>query len=137
MYTNPAPLAKTLDSLVEGQHSLSLYIEMICARIDDVDGKVRSLLPEPNRLDRLRSEARSLKQRYPIPTKRPALFGLLVGVKDIFHVDGFITRAGSEVPPELFAGGQALCVTRLRDRLGAIVTVAVGSAANTTVKVAV
>jgi Asp-tRNA(Asn)/Glu-tRNA(Gln) amidotransferase A subunit family amidase len=43
-----------------------------------------------------------------------------VGVKDIFHVDGFATHAGSAVPAEELAGPQAAAVTRLRDA-GAVV----------------
>ena len=43
-----------------------------------------------------------------------------MGVKDIIRVDGFPTRAGSRLPPHLFAGPQAACVTALR-RAGALV----------------
>jgi Asp-tRNA(Asn)/Glu-tRNA(Gln) amidotransferase A subunit family amidase len=41
-------------------------------------------------------------------------------VKDIFRVDGFETRCGSELPPELFAGAEAKCVTTLR-KAGALI----------------
>ena len=37
-----------------------------------------------------------------------------VGIKDIFHVDGFETRAGSRLPPAELAGEEAASVTRLR-----------------------
>jgi Asp-tRNA(Asn)/Glu-tRNA(Gln) amidotransferase A subunit family amidase len=43
-----------------------------------------------------------------------------VGVKDIVHVDGFETRAGTALPPSLFAGSEASVVTRLREA-GAVV----------------
>ena len=72
------------------------------------------MLLKAGRFDRLRREASDLLRRYPDPMARPPLFGALVGVKDIFHVDGFVTRAGSELPPELFAGPEASCVTALR-----------------------
>ena len=55
-----------------------------------------------------------LQAQYPDPAARPALFGALLGVKDIFHVDGFVTRAGASVPPELFAGEEAEVVRRLK-----------------------
>jgi Asp-tRNA(Asn)/Glu-tRNA(Gln) amidotransferase A subunit family amidase len=32
----------------------------------------------------------------------------------MFHVDGFLTRAGSRLPPELFSGSEAECVRALR-----------------------
>jgi Asp-tRNA(Asn)/Glu-tRNA(Gln) amidotransferase A subunit family amidase len=76
--------------------------------------EVLAFLPEQGRFERLRREAADLLRRYPDPAARPALFGSLVGVKDIFHVDGFVTRAGSELPPHLFAGPEASCVAALR-----------------------
>jgi Asp-tRNA(Asn)/Glu-tRNA(Gln) amidotransferase A subunit family amidase len=48
------------------------------------------------------------------------LFGLVIGVKDIFHVDGFTTRAGSKVPPEAIQGEEAESVTLLKEA-GALV----------------
>lgn len=74
---------------------------------------VRAFLPEAGRFDRLRREAAALAERWPDPERRPPLFGVLVGVKDIFHVDGFPTGAGSRLPPEELAGPQAACVTDL------------------------
>ena len=43
-----------------------------------------------------------------------------MGVKDIFHCAGFITRCGAPLPPELFAGDEAECVTALK-RAGAVI----------------
>jgi Asp-tRNA(Asn)/Glu-tRNA(Gln) amidotransferase A subunit family amidase len=43
-----------------------------------------------------------------------------VGVKDIFNVDGFATRAGSHVPPQDLAGPEAAAVVVLR-RAGALI----------------
>ena len=82
--------------------------------------EVLALLPETNRFDRLRREWDALNHRYPDPLTRPPLFGALVGVKDIFNVDGFPTRAGSTLPEELFAGPEAACVTALK-AVGALV----------------
>ncbi|MDQ3249255.1 MAG: amidase family protein, partial [Chloroflexota bacterium] len=118
LYTNPAPLAATVDGLRTGQHSLSLYLDEMAARMDSFEPLVQALLPEPDRWARLRAEAAALRQRFPDPATRPPLYGLLVGVKDIFHVNSFVTRAGSQVPPELFAAPkehpEATCVTQLR-----------------------
>jgi len=38
-----------------------------------------------------------------------------VGVKDIFHAEGFITQAGSRLPAEVLQGREAESVTRLRN----------------------
>jgi Asp-tRNA(Asn)/Glu-tRNA(Gln) amidotransferase A subunit family amidase len=45
---------------------------------------------------------------------------MLLGVKDIFHVDGFPTRAGSRLPPEVLEGREADAVSRLK-RAGALI----------------
>jgi|TARA_B100002003_G_scaffold133733_1_gene123828 Asp-tRNA(Asn)/Glu-tRNA(Gln) amidotransferase A subunit family amidase len=75
---------------------------------------VLAFVPQNRRFKRLRREARALLAQYPDPAERPALFGVPVGVKDIFHVDGFVTRAGSEVPAELLQGTEAESVRRLK-----------------------
>lgn len=113
-YVHLAPLAATLDGLQQGQHSLSLYLEQMCRRIDQIDPQINAFLPETDRLARLRREAAILRERFPDRVNLPPLFGALVGVKDIFHVNGFTTRAGSSVPPEFFAGNEAEVVIRLR-----------------------
>jgi Asp-tRNA(Asn)/Glu-tRNA(Gln) amidotransferase A subunit family amidase len=75
--------------------------------------EVRAFLPEERRFERLRREAAEIEQRWPDPSARPSLFGVPVGVKDIFHVDGFETRAGSRLPPEVLQGPEAASVAAL------------------------
>jgi Asp-tRNA(Asn)/Glu-tRNA(Gln) amidotransferase A subunit family amidase len=87
-------------------------IEALCVRLES---EVRALMPEEDRFGRLRREAAELERRYPESGSRPPLYGLLVGVKDLYQVDDFPTTAGSRLPPEELAGPQAECVTRLRD----------------------
>jgi Asp-tRNA(Asn)/Glu-tRNA(Gln) amidotransferase A subunit family amidase len=113
-YTAPAPLAPTVAALRNGEQSLETYIDDVCDRIKAAEPQIASLLPEPGRRERLLREARALAARFPDPVARPPLYGALVGVKDIIHVDGFVTRAGSAVPPELFAGPEAACIGPLR-----------------------
>ncbi len=114
VYTAPAPLAPTVAALRSGELALETYINDLCDRIEAVEPHIASLLPEPGRRERLLREARDLEAREPDPAARPPLYGALVGVKDIIHVDGFVTRAGSAVPPELFAGPEAACIAPLR-----------------------
>jgi len=115
-----ASLVETLDSLRKDLTDLSSYVEEVCCRVETLDGEIRAFLPEPDRRARLSREAAALKQRFPQPASRPALYGLLVGVKDIFRVDGFPTRAGSQLPAELFDGPEATSVSALRS-MGALV----------------
>jgi len=109
------PLAATASALRSGQLDLLSYINEVCRRIDTVDPYIRALLPETDRRARLIAEATALRARFPDSTSRPPLFGVLVGVKDVFRVEGFPTQAGSQLPAELLAGPEAECVTLLRN----------------------
>lgn len=114
MWIESAPLAATAAALRSGQLDLIAYIERLCDRIDRVEPHIGALLPEADRRARLLTAARALGTHFPDPAARPPLYGVPVGVKDIFRVDGFETRAGSQLPPELFAGEQATVVSRLQ-----------------------
>ncbi len=118
--THPLPLALTAAELRSGQRDLLTFVSEICDRIDELEPQIQALLPESELRTRLLAEAAGLQQRYPDPAQRPPLYGVLVGVKDIFRVDGFPTQAGSQLPASLFTGPQASCVTRLC-QAGAIV----------------
>ncbi len=109
-----APLAETAAALHTGQLDLLAYLNEICNRIDAAEPLIQALLPEPDRRARLITEAQALQARFPDPVNRPPLFGIPVGIKDIFVVDGFPTRAGSQLPPELFVGAEGDCVRALR-----------------------
>ncbi len=117
MSIHDAPLAPTLHALQDGQHSLSLYLEEICRRIEQVDPVIEAFLPEPSplgRLGRLRQEATQLRTPNQGAAAWPPLYGALVGVKDILQVDGFVTHAGSQLPPAVLAGEEAAVVGLLR-----------------------
>lgn len=113
-------LAALAGALRAGEIALVEYLERVEARFEEREPQILAFLPEPGRFARLRGEAARLLAQYPEPAARPPLFGVLVGVKDIFRVDGFPTRAGSRLPPEVFAGPEASCVTALR-RAGALI----------------
>lgn len=109
-----AVLSDLVAALRSDRLDVVAYIEDVCDRIDIVEPQIEALLPEVDRRARLVKEAAALKARFPDPTSRPPLYGVLVGVKDIFRVDGFATRGGSRLPAELFVGPEASCVTALR-----------------------
>ncbi len=120
MLLHTAPLAATAAALRSGQLDLLTYIDQVCDRLEQIDPVIQAFLPEPDRRARLRGDAERLAAQFPNPPSRPPLFGVAVGVKDIFHVDGFETRAGSLLPPDVLAGGEAAPVTALK-RAGALV----------------
>ncbi len=111
----PSPAA-----LRNGEVDLIAHVEAICDRVDAEDPQIQALLPEQGRRERLLGEAEALLGRFPDPEGRPPLFGLLVGVKDFFRVDGFPTKAGSKLPASLFEGPESAVVTHLR-RNGALI----------------
>ncbi|UCD27546.1 MAG: amidase [Planctomycetota bacterium] len=115
LFIKPIPLAATVEGLRTGQIDLIAYVDEMCERVERIDVHVKAILPEPDRRARLHAEANTLQSRFPEPADRPPLYGVLVTIKDIFHLAGFVTRAGSAVPPELFAGPEATCVRWLRD----------------------
>ncbi|HEU5381524.1 MAG TPA: amidase, partial [Ktedonobacteraceae bacterium] len=89
MYTASFPLANTLEALRSGELELSAYINEVCVRIEAAEPHIEALLPEANRHARLLKDAEDLRIRFPDPATRPVLYGVLLGVKDIFSVDGF------------------------------------------------
>lgn len=114
------PLAPRAAALRKGAADLHQTIDEALDRVERFDARVRAFLPEPGRRARLHLQADDLLRRFPDASKRPALFGVLVGVKDIFAVDGLPTRAGSALPPEEFAMPQGPAITRLLDA-GAVI----------------
>src|SRR5262245_44666038 len=82
------------------------------ARIEAADAAIHALMPEPDRATRIDRECSAAPDG--------PLHGLVVGVKDVFHVDGLPTTAGSTLPPEELAGPEAAAVSLLR-AAGAIV----------------
>ncbi|BCL80671.1 glutamyl-tRNA amidotransferase subunit A [Ktedonobacteria bacterium brp13] len=118
--TAPLSLATTTAELRSGQRDLLAFIREVCDRIDALEPHIQAFLPEPERGTRLLAEATRLQQRFPNPARRPPLYGVLLGVKDIFRADGFPIQAGSQLPSALFAGLQASSVTKLREA-GALV----------------
>ncbi|MEF8851533.1 MAG: amidase [Haloarculaceae archaeon] len=109
-----APLASTVDDVRRGRTDPGAYVEALEARAATVEPEVRAFVDEDGRWERVRDTAASLAERSRTPAERAPLYGVPVGVKDVFHVDGFETRAGSDLPPDVLGGEEAAAVTRLR-----------------------
>jgi len=106
--------------LKSGELPLHAFLEDLCRRVELYDPTLQTLLPEADRRKRIFEEAQALLEQYPEPESRPPLFGIPVGVKDIFRVDGFPTKAGSRLPKEQFDGEESWVVSTLR-RNGALI----------------
>ncbi len=90
-------------------------VSSLQSHFDSREPNVLAFIPEENRFERLLKEAEELVKKYPDPSNRPPLFGMTVGVKDIFHVDGFVTQAGSKLPAQDLQGDEAASVTKLKN----------------------
>jgi Asp-tRNA(Asn)/Glu-tRNA(Gln) amidotransferase A subunit family amidase len=104
-----------LKSLRTGDLTLPEYLAQVEARFNELEPSVLAFVPEENHFARLQKEADELVAKYPDIINRPPLFGLLVGVKDIFHVNGFTTQAGSQLPSGDLQGTEAASVTKLKN----------------------
>lgn len=89
-------------------------VEELCSRIDSKEPVLQILIPEADRNQRIINELESQGEEYKL------LKGVILGVKDIFITEGFATRAGSNLPADLFDGKEASCVTKLKTA-GAII----------------
>ena len=91
------------------------YLEDLERVFKEREPHVRAFVPEPgSRFERMRKDLNGLFAEYPEPEKRPPLFGIPFGLKDIIHVDGFPTCAGSNISPEVIGGPEASMVKILR-----------------------
>ena len=94
--------------------SIEIYLAQLEKLFSEREPWVKAFLPEEYRFGRLRKDLFDLESQFPDKNSRPPLYGIPVGVKDIFHVKGFITRAGSRVPSEVIQGPEAKSVTMLK-----------------------
>jgi Asp-tRNA(Asn)/Glu-tRNA(Gln) amidotransferase A subunit family amidase len=105
---------RLIEALRSNELRLPEYLSQVEARFNEREPAIHAFLPEENRFMRIQREADALVLRYPDLINRPLFFGALVGVKDIFHVEGFTTQAGSRLPSNVLQGKEAESVTRLK-----------------------
>ncbi len=119
-YISECSLSSIVSQLKSGELSPENLIDDLCDKLDKWDTKIKAFLPENYRRKRLHKELSELYDKFPQKENRPILFGIPIGVKDIFIVDGFETRAGSNLPPDLFEGEESEVVKILKNN-GALI----------------
>ena len=102
-----------IEELRAGELRLPDFLAQVEARFTQQEPSILAFVPDEKRFDRLADEAEALVLSYPDLIRRPLMFGALLGVKDIFYVEGFPTQAGSRLPSEAFQGKEAKSVSRL------------------------
>lgn len=102
-------IAPLVEKLTTSELDLDAYLSELQRRFDSQEQRIEAFMSEPGRFERLTRDCRRLSQG----DDRGSLYGVPAGIKDIIHVDGFDTTAGSRLPVDALAGPQAACVTRL------------------------
>ncbi|QLG29218.1 amidase [Halorarum halophilum] len=115
MYVDEAELADVVASFRTGRSTPASYLDRCRDRVERVDATVRAFLREDDRWTRVTDRLDALDGSGESLAERPPLYGVPVGVKDIFNVDGLSTRAGTDLPPELFDGPESAAWRRLAD----------------------
>ena len=112
---HPESLIELLNGFEEGQNRVLNYVNRLERLFALREPDVMSFVPEAvDRFGRLRDELSRLESISPNPSSPLPLYGIPVGVKDIFHVNGIPTRAGSKLPLHLLEGLEAESVQTLR-----------------------
>lgn len=102
------------------ESSLDSYYDTIFSRIDAIEHNLHAFVGGSVTREQISRQLTHLESKWANEQFLPPLYGVPLGVKDVFHVNGYQTRAGSSLSPELFAGPEAAVVQILRDQ-GAIV----------------
>jgi len=119
-FVSDCSLSKIIYQIQNKELSPENLINELCDKLDKWNPKIQAFLPEPGRRERLKKDLTALYQKFPDTDSRPILFGIPIGVKDIFHVDGFETKAGSLLPSEVLKGEEAEVVSKLK-QAGALI----------------
>lgn len=113
-------LTEMMDSIRQPGASPADMLEQSMERFREVEPHIHAFVPEEEVQQRLDREKESLQHRISKDGVKPALLGIPVAIKDLLHVDGLPTQAGSHLPASLLTGAQGSLVTKLR-ALGAVI----------------
>ena len=113
-------LTDEIETLRRGDVGPVENLQKIRERVEQIEPNIQSLVAEDDRWGRLQLAAEKLESKFPVVSTRPPLYGVPVGVKDIFHVDGLPTQAGSEVPENVLANEESTVVRKLK-KAGALI----------------
>ncbi|MBT4332016.1 MAG: amidase [Candidatus Cloacimonetes bacterium] len=119
-FVSECSLSKVISHLQNKELTPEKLIDDLCDKLEKWDKRIKAFLSETNRRERLHQELKELYHNFPYPNKRPILFGIPIGVKDIFHVNGFETKAGSDLPSEILQGEESVAVSKLK-QAGALI----------------
>jgi len=97
--------------------SLTDYLTKFYDRYSKVEPYISAFIQEDNFKARLTSDASSLLKKF--PDEKPPFFGAPIAIKDLIHVDGFPTLAGSKLPSNALTSREGSFISNLRS-MGAV-----------------
>ncbi len=118
-YVKHLSLSELIDLIGSGKLSYEDLLKSLCDRYESVEPVIKAFINEPNRCERVFDDLKKLLEQHNSKSDRSPLFGIPVGIKDLFHMEGFDTLAGSKLPPESINGKEGALIKRLRE-LGVI-----------------
>jgi len=118
LYINTASIKQFLHGETPSDITLNHYVSQHLKLYSEIEPEVRAFVPESDHVERLTTTVAQIKEKYRDQAK-PALYGIPVAIKDLFHIDGWQTRAGSSLPSSLLTGEEGQFIKRLRE-LGVI-----------------
>ncbi|WP_310832521.1 amidase [Paenibacillus pedocola] len=113
-------LADALSNEAELETSIAEAITLYLKRFAELEPQIHAFVPEEQLELRLNREKERLLASFAAAQAKPALWGIPVGIKDLIHVEGLPTHAGSHLPSEALTGTEGPLVKRLR-LLGAVI----------------
>lgn len=120
MLLHKVSLTEMMSRIHEPGYSPGTVLDPYLKRYRQLEPHIHAFVPEDQVEGRLDSEKALLQRMYSAEERKPGLFGIPVAIKDLLHVDGLPTRAGSQLSAELLTGPQGSLVTKLR-ALGAVI----------------
>lgn len=103
---------RSVDAWHQESLDAGLAVDRLEQQIREQEPLIHALVPEEGRFGRIRTDIAA--------SPSGPLSRVPIGVKDIFHVDGLETRAGSRLPVAELSGDEADAVAALR-RAGAVI----------------
>lgn len=107
-------LTQLVENIRTGAITVEDNLNQLEERFNRIEPQIHAFIPEADRYKRTRRDLSNLIKKFPDPQNRPVLFGIPVAIKDLYHVDGFETRAGSKLPPEDLKGEEGEVVKSLK-----------------------
>lgn len=105
-------LRMSIDRWQEAFRDPHRAVDRLESHIARFEPRIRALVSEPGRFGRLRRDLEACGNG--------ELAAIPIGVKDIFHVDGLPTGAGSKLPSDALTGSEAVCVSALKQAGGIV-----------------